>query len=224
MGFLGSLISSGLDVLGSAASSAMSAHYNREAMRYQQRLNLETLEQSPSRMRKGLEDAGYNPLLAVDGGVSQANGVSALSPSVDFGRVGSSALQNRSISQEMKKRDIDIDIAKSESRTAAAEAKSAEAQAEADVIDASNQQFVNSAKNAALNGLEPLAASKAYHNLRQAFENETELKKYINNVWRQGVQDVLGGANQGASAFESMTRSAGNIKRGALLRKLLLKK
>lgn len=40
------------------------------------RYGLKSLEQSPSSARKGLEDAGFNPLLAVGNGIGQSSGLS----------------------------------------------------------------------------------------------------------------------------------------------------
>lgn len=70
----------------SAANSAISAHYSKSLMRYQQRLNRQDNEyyllHNPGFQRQGLEDAGYNPMLAYGASAAQPGHVSLGSASL----------------------------------------------------------------------------------------------------------------------------------------------
>lgn len=76
----------------SAANSAISAHYSKSLMRYQSKLNRKDNEyyllHNPGLQRQGLEDAGYNPMLAYGASAAQPAHVSLGSSSLGSSNSG----------------------------------------------------------------------------------------------------------------------------------------
>lgn len=85
-------INSAFKIGTSAANTAISAHYSKSLMRYQQRLNRQDNEyyllHNPGFQRQGLEDAGYNPMLAYGASAVQPGHVSLGSASLGDGNSG----------------------------------------------------------------------------------------------------------------------------------------
>lgn len=117
------LVSAGLgalgDIVGGFASNAMSAYQAKKLAQYQAGLNYEYSKKQfkyqnlngMKQARKGLEKAGYNPMLAITSG--QGSPMSASSsfssnPSfqgADFSDVGSSAISNANAVKQQKNQD-----------------------------------------------------------------------------------------------------------------------
>lgn len=84
----------GYDIAGSQVNAATSNAYQRALMGYQYDLNQRSLRESPSNARKGLESAGYNPILAVsNGSVFSGGSVGLGSVNVSDSHMGTNASQ-----------------------------------------------------------------------------------------------------------------------------------
>lgn len=71
-GIANSIGSFGLDMANKAATGALNAHYSRELMRYQDKLNRQYGEDAASIARRGYEKADMNPMLAYTNSAQQA--------------------------------------------------------------------------------------------------------------------------------------------------------
>lgn len=71
-GIANSIGSFGLDMANKAATGALNAHYSRELMRYQDKLNRQYGEDAASIAKRGYEKADMNPMLAYSNSAQQA--------------------------------------------------------------------------------------------------------------------------------------------------------
>ena len=105
MGFLSNFVNgalnAGFNIAEGAANSAISAHYNKALMTYQSRLNRKdqqwSLENSPGFQRKGLVDAGYNPILAFSQNTPSMGHVGLLGSSLGTPSAGKAFMQSQEL-------------------------------------------------------------------------------------------------------------------------------
>lgn len=132
--------SAGGDIAGNLLGTAYGAHVSRDLMSRQETINRELWRESlldgPNLQRKGLESAGYNPILALSGfNVPQVSGVSV--PSVSSG--GISGLGSTSIGSakeamkaysSVKNTNADTELKDTQNKVAEKEVQVKEAQKE----------------------------------------------------------------------------------------------
>ena len=106
MGFLSNFVNgamnAGFNVAEGAANSAISAHYSKSLMRYQSKINRKDneyyLTHNPGFQRQGLEDAGYNPMLAFSMSSAQPGHVSLGSASLGSPGSGRAFMESQELS------------------------------------------------------------------------------------------------------------------------------
>lgn len=106
MGFLSNFVNgamnAGFNIAEGAANSAISAHYSKSMMRYQQKLNRQDNEyyllHNPGFQRQGLEDAGYNPMLAFGMSSAQPGHVTLGSASLGSPGSGKAFMESQELS------------------------------------------------------------------------------------------------------------------------------
>ena len=105
MGFLSNFVNgamnAGFNVAEGAANSAISAHYSKSLMRYQSKINRKDneyyLTHNPGFQRQGLEDAGYNPMLAFSMSSAQPGHVSLGSASLGSPGSGKAFMESQEL-------------------------------------------------------------------------------------------------------------------------------
>lgn len=103
--FLGGLFGSGAS---SAFGSAMNYAYSKALQNNQYKLNLKGLKESPAAQRTGLENAGYNPILAVNssGMANATTGATAGLSDNGFGSSFANAYKTFKLEKDLNKAQI----------------------------------------------------------------------------------------------------------------------
>lgn len=212
----------GYDPIGTYFGNKADASYSRSMMRYQAKLQFKyqkkAAEQMPSSARQGLEAAGYNPILAVNGG---ANG--------DYGTVSASPVSapqgvstSFSASEFMKGKNASK-LAEAEVATAQANAESAEAQAtsaKASAYVALREADVEGSKlsieNDLLNGVDdnPVAETKYAQDYRQYLKNSLERARFTDSKEHAIAEDTINAIHGGSSAFANFGKGFRSFKGG----------
>lgn len=102
-------------IANSAANQAISLYGNRKMMQYQYKYWKKSQLNGPSYQREGLEKAGYNPLLALNGGSAASMTPTATPiPAQDY--VGSAQQGSNMMNEIMEKFKLDKDKTKAETK------------------------------------------------------------------------------------------------------------
>lgn len=125
-GALGGLVSGGLNAGAQYITSKSLAKYNYE-------LGQRSLENSPSNYKKGLENAGINPILASSSPIGATQGSSGVAPGMDL---TDSAAKGNSAKNLNRQTDSNIEYQEKQGEAALEQASAAGAQAEAALINA----------------------------------------------------------------------------------------
>lgn len=198
------------------SDAAQQNEWNKENYIYQQ-------THGPSLTREGLEKAGYNPLLAVSGGVdtgSIASAQMANSTQADLGGLVSSAKMGAMLGKELdslslqnEQTEKENSILDTEKEIKGFERDIAEAMRDASVVELGNRESEASAISAALKGLEPTAGSPTWQNLRRAYIKGAESEEYSNSRWRRILGDVLDTVHGASSAYGDVFRKKNKLGR-----------
>ena len=201
-------ISAGAGALGGLLSSAYQYHQQRKLMDFQYDLNQRSLKESPSSYRAGLEAAGYNPLLAVNQGMSTPSaGLSSVSaPNID----PVSALMAKKQADLLKSQNEKV---KAEASIARAEASSAMSQAALDkeYADMELEALKDEDYKVLVNGKDSNPTRSDY---RQMIRNDIQRRRYTNSREHAIAEDAVNAIHGGSSAFQSMSSARRNWRLG----------
>ena len=146
--FFSSVLSSSLDTASSAASQALQYKRNQSLMKYQYDLNQRSLRESPTALKQGLLDAGYNPMLALSGSVNApsvgGSSVSAPDLSPDFSSAFSASKQRELMDAQKEDVKSSADLKRTQADIARAQSAAdiALKTAEAEKISKENASFI----------------------------------------------------------------------------------
>lgn len=210
MSLLGSVIGA-LGSLGSGlAGSALGQAFNHQNMKAQFSYKMRELRESPKNYREGLEEAGYNPLLALPNSMS-AGGVSSSTPSFSMDLV-SGAKQGALINAEIKKakaeaKNVELtnEGLESQNKVLKAEARNADSVANAKGVASELQSQRDYAEFSALGGQLPTIIvdknsphpfeNERFSNYVNKILNEIDSSSYKANKNRVIIKDAIDGAS-----------------------------
>lgn len=209
--FIGAVGGMAGNALGGVASSALGQYYNKKNMAAQFDYKMRELRESPTNFRKGLEAAGYNPLLALPSSIS-SGGVSSSTPSTSLDLV-SGAKEGALISAEVKKAKAEAQQVEltnqgieSQNKILKAEARNADSIANAKGVASELQAQRDYGEFSALGGQLPTIVTVGsehhpYDNPRfkryvDKLLNEIDTSAYKSSKYRAYVDDALNVADR----------------------------
>lgn len=231
MGILASLLGGALSAAGSGvnalASSSLQQYYNKKNMRSQFEYKMRELREAPTNFRKGMEEAGYNPLLALPTGIS-SSGVSSSNPSVSMDLV-SGAKQGALMAAEIKKANAEAEQVEltnqgieSQNKILKAEARNADSVANAKGVASELQSQRDYAEFSALGGSLPTIIvpensphpfeNERFSNYVQKILNEIDSSAYKANKNRVIIKDAIDGASSLLDLANGVKGMKGNPK------------
>lgn len=183
--------------------------YQQQLLAQQYAYYIQGLKESPSAYRQGLEEAGYNPILAVNSGASAGSfhGSGGANPQLDRSGSGGStaAMTNKILASEASSAESRAKI--DSYGVPAARAESAARQAEAE-----QRALIADAYNEAVSGIVNIdrhnAEAFGYVDLVEGFRNEATRDRYLKSLEHQVYEDI----REGVSSASEATRAGASLK------------